>query len=54
LRNQPGYEHLLEPLHILIEVEMEESKAEQSLKKGKEAIERLLNPTVSYHVISST
>ncbi|KAK6163889.1 hypothetical protein DH2020_000753 [Rehmannia glutinosa] len=47
LRGKPGYEHLNEPLHILIEVEATEVPAhlvDVRLKQAKEIIEELLKP----------
>jgi len=43
-KGKPGFEHLLEPLHVLIEAEMEEALAIDSVKKAKEIIEKLLIP----------
>ncbi|KAL7113783.1 hypothetical protein ABFS83_04G077900 [Erythranthe nasuta] len=47
LRGKPGYEHLNEPLHILIEAEASEIPAnivDVRLKQAKEIIEELLKP----------
>lgn len=50
LRGKPGYEHLNEPLHILIEAEAAEVPAsivDVRLKQAKDIIEELLKPVVS-------
>ncbi|KAH6766097.1 RNA-binding KH domain-containing protein [Perilla frutescens var. hirtella] len=47
LRGKPGYEHLNEPLHILIEAEAAEvpaSVVDVRLKQAKDIIEELLKP----------
>lgn len=47
LRGKPGYEHLNEPLHILVEAEASEVPAsivEARLKQAKDIIEELLKP----------
>lgn len=49
LRGKPGYEHLNEPLHILVEAEASEVPAnivDVRLKQAKEIIEELLKPVV--------
>jgi len=40
----PGYEHLSEELHVLIEVEMPEEDANEALGRAKEIIDSLLVP----------
>lgn len=55
LRGKPGYEHLNEPLHILIEAEAAEVPAsivDVRLKQAKDIIEELLKPVVSSHARS--
>ena len=50
MRGKPGYEHLNEPLHILIEAEAAEVPAsivDVRLKQAKDIIEELLKPVVS-------
>ncbi|XP_075515247.1 KH domain-containing protein At2g38610-like isoform X1 [Primulina tabacum] len=44
LRGRPGYEHLNDPLHILIEAELPANIADMRLKQAKEIIEELLKP----------
>lgn len=45
VRGKPGWEHLFnEPLHVIIEVDMEDAMAMNALNKAKEAVELLLVP----------
>ncbi|KAF7825392.1 KH domain-containing protein [Senna tora] len=44
LRGRPGYEHLNEPLHILIEADLPANIAEIRLRQAQEIIEELLKP----------
>ncbi|KVH94155.1 hypothetical protein Ccrd_003782 [Cynara cardunculus var. scolymus] len=44
LRGRPGYEHLNEPLHILIEAELPASIIDVRLRQAQEIIEELLKP----------
>ncbi|XP_075519740.1 KH domain-containing protein At2g38610-like isoform X1 [Primulina tabacum] len=44
LRGRPGYEHLNDPLHILIEAELPANIVDIRLKQAKEIIEELLKP----------
>ncbi|CAI9107184.1 OLC1v1006482C1 [Oldenlandia corymbosa var. corymbosa] len=44
LRGRQGYEHLSEPLHVLIEAELPISIVDSRLKQAKEIIEELLKP----------
>lgn len=44
LRGRPGYEHLNEPLHILIEADMAPHLVDIKLRQAKEIIEELLKP----------
>ncbi|XP_071698076.1 KH domain-containing protein At3g08620-like isoform X2 [Rutidosis leptorrhynchoides] len=44
LRGRLGYEHLNEPLHILIEAEMSPSIIDMHLRQAQEIIEELLKP----------
>jgi hypothetical protein len=48
LRGKPGYEHLSEQLHILIEAEFPASIIDARLRHAQEIIEELLKPVVSY------
>ncbi|CAN0876878.1 KH domain-containing protein At2g38610 [Linum grandiflorum] len=44
LRGRPGYEHLSEPLHILIEAELPVNIVDMRLRQAKEIIEEVLRP----------
>ncbi|KAM7463873.1 hypothetical protein LguiA_031994 [Lonicera macranthoides] len=44
LRGRPGYEHLNEPLHILIEGDLPASIVDMKLRQAQEIIEELLKP----------
>ncbi|KAK9734198.1 hypothetical protein RND81_04G122100 [Saponaria officinalis] len=44
LRGRPGYEHLNEPLHLLIEADMAPNMVELKLRQAKEILEELLKP----------
>jgi protein quaking len=44
LRGRPGYEHLNDPLHILIEAEMPINIVDVRLRQAQEIIEELLKP----------
>jgi protein quaking len=44
LRGKPGYEHLSDPLHILIEAEFPASIIDARLRHAQEVIEELLKP----------
>ncbi|XP_047341488.1 KH domain-containing protein At2g38610-like [Impatiens glandulifera] len=44
LRGRPGYEHLNEPLHILIEADLPANIIEMRLRQAQEIIEELLKP----------
>ncbi|XP_052173232.1 KH domain-containing protein At2g38610-like isoform X2 [Diospyros lotus] len=46
LRGRPGYEHLNEPLHILIEADLPANIVEMRLRQAQEIIEELLKPVV--------
>ena len=50
LRGIPGYEHLNEPLHILIEAELPANIVDIRLRRAQEIIEELLKPVVCIHV----
>ena len=47
LRGRPGYEHLNEPLHILIEADLPANIVDIRLRQAQEIIEELLKPVVS-------
>jgi hypothetical protein len=47
LRGRPGYEHLSEQLHILIEAELPANVIDTRLRQAQEIIEELLKPVVS-------
>lgn len=44
LRGRPGYEHLNEPLHILIEADLPANVVDLRLKQAQEILEELLKP----------
>ena len=46
LRGRPGYEHLSEQLHILIEAELHANVIDARLRQAQEIIEELLKPVV--------
>ncbi|CAN6556266.1 unnamed protein product [Malus baccata var. baccata] len=44
LRGRPGYEHLNDPLHIIIEAELPANIVDMRLRQAKQIIEELLKP----------
>ncbi|KAF5954544.1 hypothetical protein HYC85_007400 [Camellia sinensis] len=44
LRGRPGYEHLNDPLHILVEAELPANIVDVRLRQAREIIEELLKP----------
>lgn len=46
LRGRPGYEHLNEQLHILIEAELPANVVDVRLRQAQDIIEELLKPVV--------
>ncbi|KAJ7558504.1 hypothetical protein O6H91_04G043200 [Diphasiastrum complanatum] len=46
MRDKPGYEHLNEPLHILVEAELPASVVETHLKYAREILQEFLKPPV--------
>ena len=48
LRGRPGYEHLNEQLHILIEADLPPSVVDLRLTQAQEIIKELLQPVVCY------
>ncbi|KAE9591931.1 putative STAR protein, homodimerization region [Lupinus albus] len=44
LRGKPGYEHLNEPLHILLEADLPANVVDMRLRQAQEIIEELLKP----------
>lgn len=44
LRGRPGYEHLDEPLHILVEAELPANIVDARLRQAQEILEELLKP----------
>uniref|UniRef100_A0A5B6YIG1 K Homology domain-containing protein n=1 Tax=Davidia involucrata TaxID=16924 RepID=A0A5B6YIG1_DAVIN len=49
LRGRPGYEHLSDPLHILIEAELPVNIVDARLRQAREIIEELLKPVDESH-----
>lgn len=46
MRGKPGYEHLNEPLHILVEAELPAEVVDARLMQAREILEDLLKPVV--------
>lgn len=46
MRGKPGYEHLNEPLHILVEAELPAEIIDARLIRAREILEDLLKPVV--------
>ena len=46
MRGKPGYEHLNEPLHILVEAELPVELVDARLMQAKKILEDLLKPMV--------
>lgn len=46
MRGKPGYEHLNEPLHILVEAELPVEIIDARLMQAREILEDLLRPMV--------
>jgi hypothetical protein len=46
MRGKPGYEHLNEPLHILVEGELPVEIVDARLMQAREILEDLLRPVV--------
>ncbi|KAG0468031.1 hypothetical protein HPP92_017359 [Vanilla planifolia] len=49
LRGRPGYEHLSEPLHILVEAELPANIVDAKLRYAHEILEELLKPVDESH-----
>jgi hypothetical protein len=48
MRGKPGYEHLNEPLHILVEAELPVEIVDARLLQAREVLEDLLRPVVCF------
>lgn len=48
MRGKPGYEHLNEPLHILVEAELPVEIVDARLMQAREILEDLLMPVVCF------
>lgn len=48
MRGKPGYEHLNEPLHILVEAELPAEIIDARLMQAREILEDLLRPVVCF------
>lgn len=46
MRGKPGYEHLNEPLHILVEAELPAEIIDARLMQARDILENLLRPVV--------
>lgn len=53
MRGKPGYEHLNEPLHILVEAELPVEIIDARLMQAREILEDLLKPVVSTILVPS-
>lgn len=53
MRGKPGYEHLNEPLHILVEAELPVEIVDARLMQSREILEDLLKPMASFHLCPS-
>lgn len=51
LRGRPGYEHLNDPLHILIEADLPANIVDARLRQAQEIIEELLKPVVCTSIL---
>ena len=54
LKGQSGWEHLNEPLHVVIEVEMEEDEAIKAVSIEKDLLTKLMSPDVRHKPIFFT
>ncbi|THU59917.1 hypothetical protein C4D60_Mb07t07090 [Musa balbisiana] len=54
MRGKPGYEHLSEPLHILVEAELPVEIVDARLLQAREILEDLLKPVVFYFPFPSS
>jgi protein quaking len=45
-KGKAGWEHLDEPLHVIVQVEKEEPAASESLQKAVDIVEKLLVPVL--------
>lgn len=50
MRGKPGYEHLNEPLHILVEAELPVEIIDARLMQAREILEDLLRPMVCIYI----
>lgn len=48
MRGKPGYEHLNEPLHILVEAELPLDIIDARLIQARDILQDLLKPVVSF------
>ena len=47
MRGKPGFEHLNEPLHVIVEAELPVEIIDARLMQAREILEDLLRPVVS-------
>jgi protein quaking len=52
MRDKPGFEHLNEPLHVLVEAELPANIIDSQLIHAREILQELLKPVVSPSHIS--
>ena len=48
MRGKPGFEHLSEPLHILVEAELPIEIVDARLMQAREVLDELLTPMVCF------
>lgn len=51
LKDKPGYEHLNEPLHVLVEAEFPEDVVNARLDHAVAILENLLKPVVKQNLL---
>ena len=52
MRGKPGFEHLSEPLHILVEAELPIEIVDARLMQAREVLDELLTPMVCFLALS--
>lgn len=53
MRDKPGFEHLNEPLHVLVEAELPANIIDAQLVHAREILEELLRPVVRFQLFES-
>lgn len=49
MRGKPGYEHLNEPLHILVEADLPVEIVDARIMQAREILEDMLKPVVLFY-----